>query len=124
MLRRLNGIFTFTLQPIELGKPVILALNMMDIVEKRGMEIDFHRLPEMLGIPYPDFSAYEEGLNILMRMRQPTTRDSSEKQSPLIHQHTHNKESQSHHQHHHHQQYVMVYSDEIEDKIDAVSGEA
>ena len=25
-----------TLQLIELGKPVILALNMMDIVEKRG----------------------------------------------------------------------------------------
>ena len=24
---------------------------MMDIVEKRGMEIDTHRLPEMLGIP-------------------------------------------------------------------------
>ena len=40
-----------TLQLIELGKPVVLALNMMDIVEKRGMEIDLHRLPEMLGIP-------------------------------------------------------------------------
>ena len=37
-----------TLQLIELGKPVILALNMMDIVEERGMEIDLHRLPEML----------------------------------------------------------------------------
>ena len=32
-----------TLQLIELGKPVILALNMMDIVEERGMEIDLHR---------------------------------------------------------------------------------
>ena len=29
-----------TLQLIELGKPVVLALNMMDIVEERGMEID------------------------------------------------------------------------------------
>ena len=35
-----------TLQILELGKPVVLALNMMDIVEKRGMEIDLHRLPE------------------------------------------------------------------------------
>ena len=26
-----------TLQLLELGKPVILALNMMDIVEERGM---------------------------------------------------------------------------------------
>ena len=38
-----------TLQLLELGKPVVMALNMMDIVEKRGMEIDTHRLPEMLG---------------------------------------------------------------------------
>ena len=40
-----------TLQLIELGKPVVMALNMMDIVEERGLEIDLHRLPEMLGIP-------------------------------------------------------------------------
>lgn len=40
-----------TLQLLELGKPVVMALNMMDIVTKRGMEIDMHRLPEMLGIP-------------------------------------------------------------------------
>ncbi len=40
-----------TLQLLELGKPVVMALNMMDIVEKRGMEIDMHRFPEMLGIP-------------------------------------------------------------------------
>ncbi len=37
-----------TLQLLELGKPVVLALNMMDIVEKRGMEIDLHRLPEIV----------------------------------------------------------------------------
>ena len=46
-----------TLQLIELGKPVVLALNMMDIVEQRGMEIDLHRLPEMLGIPVVPVSA-------------------------------------------------------------------
>ena len=43
------------MQLLELGKPVILALNMMDIVKERGMEIDMHRLPEMLGgIPVAD----------------------------------------------------------------------
>ena len=46
-----------TLQLIELGKPVVLALNMMDIVEERGMEIDLHRLPEMLGVPAIPVSA-------------------------------------------------------------------
>ena len=33
------------MQLLELKKPVILALNMMDIIEERGMEIDLHRLP-------------------------------------------------------------------------------
>lgn len=56
-----------TLQLIELGKPVILALNMMDIVEERGMDIDLHRLPEMLGIPCIPVSARtKQGLEILM----------------------------------------------------------
>lgn len=38
-----------SLQLLELGKPVVLALNMMDIVQERGMEIDLHRMPELLG---------------------------------------------------------------------------
>ena len=56
-----------TIQLIELGKPVVLALNMMDIVEERGMEIDLHRLPEMLGIPVvPVCARKRRGLDILM----------------------------------------------------------
>ena len=56
-----------TLQLLELGKPVVLALNMMDIVEKRGMEIDTHRLPEMLGIPViPISAAKNEGVDELV----------------------------------------------------------
>ena len=57
-----------TLQLLELGKPVILALNMMDIVEERGMELDLHRLPEMLGnIPVVPVSARKRsGLDVLL----------------------------------------------------------
>lgn len=57
-----------TMQLIELKKPVILALNMMDIVEERGMEIDMHRLPEMLGgIPVVPVSARRRtGLDVLL----------------------------------------------------------
>ncbi len=59
-----------TLQLLELGKPVVLALNMMDIVEKRGMEIDMHRLPEMLGIPVIPVSARKRrGLDALLMPR-------------------------------------------------------
>lgn len=48
-----------TLQLIELDKPVILALNMMDIVKKRGLEIDLCRLSKLLGIPCIAVSARE-----------------------------------------------------------------
>ena len=57
-----------TLQLLELKKPGILALNMMERVEERGMEIDLHRLPEMLGhIPAVPVSARKRtGLDVLM----------------------------------------------------------
>ena len=57
-----------TLQLLELGKPVVVALNMMDIVKERGMEIDMHRLPEMLGnVPVvPVSAAKRTGLDILL----------------------------------------------------------
>ncbi len=61
-----------TLQLLELGKPVILAMNMMDVVKERGMEIDNHRLPEMLGnIPVVPVSARKRtGLNTLLHAVQ------------------------------------------------------
>lgn len=107
-----------TLQLLELGKPVVLALNMMDIVEKRGMEIDLHRLPEMLGIPVIPVSARKRtGLGILMHAV--AHHKNALAPDKLVHHH----ERESHHQHDHHDEQVMVYSDEIEDKIDLISEE-
>lgn len=107
-----------TLQLIELGKPVVLALNMMDIVEKRGMEIDLHRLPEMLGIPVIPVSARRKtGLDILMHAAAHHINDNGD--LPLIHHHRdERKTDQTRHIHSHHDEFAMVYSDEIEDKID------
>ena len=104
-----------TLQLIELGKPVVLALNMMDVVEERGMEIDLHRLPEMLGIPCIPVSARKRsGLEILMHAV--AHHNEYEKPGPFIHHHS----DKSKHKHNHHSEYAMVYSDEIEDKIDLI----
>ena len=104
-----------TLQLLELGKPVILALNMMDIVEKRGMEIDLHRLPEMLGIPVIPVSARKRtGLDSLLHAAA-HHKDCKEPDC-LIHQH----KKTAYHIHNHHSEYAMVYSDEIEDKIDQI----
>lgn len=57
-----------TLQLLELKRPVILALNMMDIVEAQGARINLRRLSEMLGqIPAVPVSARKRtGLDALM----------------------------------------------------------
>ncbi|MGI6094519.1 MAG: ferrous iron transport protein B [Lachnospiraceae bacterium] len=83
-----------TMQLLEMGKPVVLALNMMDIVEERGMELDMHRLPEMLGnIPVVPVSARKRtGLDVLMHAVE-------------------------HHFEEAHTDYVMTYSEEVEEKI-------
>jgi ferrous iron transport protein B len=83
-----------TLQLLELGKPVVLALNMMDVVEERGMEIDMHRLPELLGgIPVvPVSAARRTGLDILLH--------------GVIH---HCEEGM--------EEYILDYPQEIEEKI-------
>ncbi|MDF2589916.1 MAG: ferrous iron transport protein [Anaerocolumna sp.] len=109
-----------TLQLIELGKPVVLALNMMDIVEERGMEIDLHRLPEMLGIPVIPVSARKKtGLDILMHAV--AHHKSKEKDINLEHHHGNQKKVKSLHTHDHHNDFTVVYSDLIEDKIDEIS---
>ncbi|MEA4921672.1 MAG: ferrous iron transport protein B [Clostridiaceae bacterium] len=101
-----------TLQLLELGKPVVLALNMMDIVEKRGMEIDLHRLPEMLGIPVIPVSARKRtGLDVLIHAV--AHHKGAKTSDRLIHHHMSDSSRQ-------HQEYAMVYSDEIENKIDSI----
>lgn len=149
-----------TLQLLEIGKPVILALNMMDIVIRRGMEIDMHRLPEMLGIPVISISARKKrGLEVLLH----TACHHKDKpvQGEIIHDHAYFKDNletvvshissqvvtsqdtssyqlkdsnnfermvnqlkyehaHGHHQHNHHHEFAMVYTDQIEDKIDLI----
>ncbi len=87
-----------TLQLLELGKPVVLALNMMDVVEERGMEIDLHRLPELLGdIPVvPVSAAKRKGLDILLHA--------------VVHHYEEGSKGD-----------VLHYNEEIEEKIDKLS---
>ncbi|MFT3952412.1 MAG: ferrous iron transporter B [Oscillospiraceae bacterium] len=46
-----------TTQLAELGTPMIVALNMMDIVKKRGDKIDTAKLSEVLGCPVVEITA-------------------------------------------------------------------
>ena len=85
------------LQLIETGKPIVLALNMMDIVEERGMEIDVHRLHEMLNIPViPVCAKRKTGLDILMH-------------------------AVSHHQEEGEKKLVLKYRDDLENKINVLT---
>ncbi|GAA0077054.1 ferrous iron transport protein B [Clostridium sp. CTA-5] len=107
-----------TLQLLELGKPVVVALNMMDIVKKRGMEIDLHRLPEMLGTPVIPVSARKRiGLEVLIHAA--IHHKSESKPDKLVHNHS----NETKHKHNHHDEYTVVYDDNIEDKIDIIIGE-
>lgn len=56
-----------TTQLIETGVPVVIALNMTDLLEKRGMKIDTKRLSMLLDCPIVETSALKQtGLDALV----------------------------------------------------------
>ncbi|MGL5741180.1 MAG: Fe(2+) transporter permease subunit FeoB [Legionella sp.] len=55
-----------TSQILELGKPVILVLNMMDIAQQRCISIDTHALAQQLGCPVIPIQAHKKvGVSLL-----------------------------------------------------------
>ncbi len=56
----------FTVQLREMGVPMVVALNMMDVARKRGIEVDIQRLSEELQCPViPVVAVTGEGLDAL-----------------------------------------------------------
>ena len=49
-----------TTQILELGVPVVVAINMMDVVRKSGNKIDINELSKQLGVPVVEISALKE----------------------------------------------------------------
>ncbi len=65
-----------TLQLIQLGRPMVLALNMMDILKKRRARLNVQRLADFLKIPVIPISARRrEGLDTLMRAAEKAARE-------------------------------------------------
>jgi len=55
-----------TTQLIELGKPLVIALNMMDMAEEKGLQIDTDTLATLLGAPVvPVVGRTGEGIDVL-----------------------------------------------------------
>lgn len=58
-----------TTQLLEAGRPVVVALNMSDIVEQRGEKIDERQLSHILGVPVVKISALKKkGLDELINL--------------------------------------------------------
>jgi ferrous iron transport protein B len=113
----LPGTYSLTSYTMEeqVSRNFILSDDVDVIVEKRGMEIDLHRLPEMLGVPVIPVSALKRrGLSVLLHAA--VHHKDHVHPDRLIHNHS----DHTHHQHNHHSEFAMVYSDAMEDRIDAV----
>lgn len=99
-----------TLQLLELNKPLVLAMNMMDIVEKRGIDLDLHRLSEILGVPcVPVTARKKKGLKALMHAALHQAEDAN----AINHQpmEIHSEKTRSH---------AMIYTTDIEERIGQV----
>jgi ferrous iron transport protein B len=56
-----------TLELIELGYPMIIALNMVDLAEKKGIEIDISKLEKILAVPViPTIATHGRGIKELL----------------------------------------------------------
>jgi len=57
----------FTLQLLELGRPMIIALNQMDLLKKKGISINIKKLQNFLGVPVvPVIATQGKGIHDLV----------------------------------------------------------
>lgn len=105
-----------TLQLIELGKPLVIALNMMDIIEERGMKLDIQKLSKGLGIPVIPVSARKKsGLDNLIHtvvhfQKKEQTLSSKARQGSLTTRYTSGQQVQR-------KEPTIKYSNTIEQKL-------
>jgi ferrous iron transport protein B len=72
-------------QVIELGRPVVVALNMIDVARRNGMEIDYDALARELGVPVvPLVASRGEGLDALRHAIHTARHDHSAPPSPPL----------------------------------------
>jgi ferrous iron transport protein B len=57
----------FTLQLLELGRPLVIALNQVDTAKKKGIKIDHEKLARLLGVPVvPTVAVKSQGMTELL----------------------------------------------------------
>lgn len=56
-----------TVELIELGYPLVVALNMMDLAEKKGIKVNTEKLERILGVPVvPTVATHGRGVKVLI----------------------------------------------------------
>lgn len=105
-----------TIQLLELKVPVVVALNMMDIARKRGIEIDIHRLSEILGCPVIPMSAKKR--NGLASLLHACLHHKGRTHDPYLHYHVIDDGMEQKHL-----ENLMVYSSEEEVELDRLEKE-
>ena len=69
------------LQFLEMGLPVVLALNMIDVAEKRGIQVDADKLSKLLGVPViPTIARSGQGKADLMKTAADIAKQNLKKQ--------------------------------------------
>ena len=71
----LDNHLRFTLELIALGLPVVVALNMIDLATRDGLELDAGKLSAELGVPVvPTVAVRKRGLDVLIETLEPQLR--------------------------------------------------
>ncbi|MCP2604634.1 ferrous iron transport protein B [Candidatus Aminicenantes bacterium AH-873-B07] len=79
----LNRSLELTLELMETGYPIVLALNMMDITKKKGIKIDIKKLEKILGIPVvPVIATRGKGVKELLDIAEKEIREPSKYEHP------------------------------------------
>ncbi|MFX1500801.1 MAG: ferrous iron transport protein B [Promethearchaeota archaeon] len=89
----------FTFQLLELNVPIILAINQMDILRKRNMDIDFEKLEEIFKLPVlPVVAIHGVGVHQLLE----EAIEMVVYQHPHLHHNKHKSRKFNHHSHVYH----------------------
>ncbi len=89
----------FTLQLMELGAPMVIGLNQIDLAEKKGIHVDFRRLEEALGIPVvPTVAIRGQGVYELLQKSVESVEEGKSKPS------------------------TIRYGEEVEERIEKITG--
>ncbi|MFX0003235.1 MAG: ferrous iron transport protein B [Candidatus Hermodarchaeota archaeon] len=110
----------FTFQLLELNVPMILAINQMDILHKRHMDIDFEQLKKIFKLPIISLVAiHGVGIHQLLEKAIEMVKFSQ----PHLHYKETKIESWKHHPHHYHKRYQHHYHqrDHIHRKVKSFS---